>query len=54
MPAPVEEKPEKPVGKKGRLQRLRARLSKSSNPFGKALFNILAKDQLSEADWEDV
>lgn len=37
-----------------RLQRLKARLSKSGNPFGKALFNILAKDQLSEADWEDV
>ncbi|PLS26742.1 cell division protein FtsY [Bifidobacterium anseris] len=53
-PAPLEEKPEKPVGKKGRLQRLRERLSKSSNPFGKALFNILAKDHLSEADWEDV
>ena len=37
-----------------RMQRLKERLSKSGNPFGKALFNILAKDQLSEADWEDV
>ena len=37
-----------------RMQRLKARLSKSGNPFGKARFNILAKDQLSEADWEDV
>lgn len=37
-----------------RMQRLKARLSKSGNPFGKALFNILAKDQLSEVDWEDV
>ena len=37
-----------------RMQRLKARLSKSGNPFGKALFNILAKDQLSEADGEDV
>ena len=37
-----------------RMQRLKARLSKSGNPFGKALFNILAKDQLSEADWKDV
>ena len=36
------------------MQRLKARLSKSGNPFGKVLFNILAKDQLSEADWEDV
>ena len=37
-----------------RMQRLKARLSKSGNPFGKALFDILAKDNLSEADWEDV
>ena len=37
-----------------RMQRLKARLSKSGNPFGRALFNILAKDQLSESDWEDV
>ena len=37
-----------------RMQRLKARLSKSGNPFGKALFNILAKDQLSEAYWEVV
>lgn len=50
-PVPPVEKPE---GKKGRLQRLRERLSKSGNPFGKALFNILAKDHLSETDWEDV
>ena len=50
-PVPPVEKPE---GKKGRLQRLRERLSKSGNPFGKALFNILAKDHLSQTDWEDV
>ena len=37
-----------------RIQRLKAKLSKSSNPFGKALFNILTKDNLSESDWEDV
>lgn len=37
-----------------RMQRLKARLSKSGNPFGRALFNILAKDQLSESDWENV
>ena len=48
---PVHETPES-AGT--RMQRLKARLSKSGNPFGKALFNILAKDQLSEADWEDV
>ena len=39
---------------KARLTRLKAKLAKSGNPFGRALFNILAKDQLSEADWEDV
>ncbi|NMM93378.1 signal recognition particle-docking protein FtsY [Bifidobacterium sp. DSM 109957] len=50
-PAPVVESPE-PVA--GRLTRLKARLAKSGNPFGKALFNILTKDNLSEADWEDV
>ena len=46
-PEPVHETPES-AGT--RMQRLKARLSKSGNPFGKALFNILAKDQLSEAD----
>lgn len=51
VPVPAIETPES-AGT--RMQRLKARLSKSGNPFGKALFNILAKDQLSEADWEDV
>lgn len=50
-PEPAHETPESAGS---RMQRLKARLSKSGNPFGKALFNILAKDQLSEADWEDV
>ena len=45
---------ETPEAAGSRMQRLKARLSKSGNPFGKALFNILAKDQLSESDWEDV
>jgi len=42
-PEPVHDTPES-AGT--RMQRLKARLSKSGNPFGKALFNILAKDQL--------
>ena len=29
-------------------------MAKSANPFGKALFNILTRDNLSEADWEEV
>lgn len=37
-----------------RIQRLKAKLANSSNPFGKALFSILTKDNLSESDWEDV
>ena len=51
VPVPAVETPE---AAGTRMQRLKARLSKSGNPFGRALFNILAKDQLSEADWEDV
>lgn len=37
-----------------RMTRLKAKLAGSANPFGKALFNILAKDNLSEDDWQDV
>ena len=51
VPVPAIETPE---AAGTRMQRLKARLSKSGNPFGKALFNILAKDHLSESDWEDV
>ncbi len=51
---PVQPALDKPEGARSRIERLRAKLAKSSNPFGKALFNILAKDNLSEADWEDV
>lgn len=53
-PTPAKPALDKPEGARSRIERLRAKLAKSSNPFGKALFNILAKDNLSEADWEDV
>lgn len=53
-PTPAKPALDKPEGARFRIERLRAKLAKSSNPFGKALFNILAKDNLSEADWEDV
>lgn len=43
-----------PATPASRLTRLRARLAKSPNPFGKALFSILTKDHLDESDWEDV
>ena len=49
--APAVETPESTGS---RIQRLKAKLAKSRNPFGKVLFNILAKDHLSESDWEDV
>lgn len=43
-----------PESSASRITRLRAKLAKSPNPFGKALFSILTKDHLSESDWEDV
>ncbi|TCD54247.1 signal recognition particle-docking protein FtsY [Alloscardovia theropitheci] len=43
-----------PESRGTRMERLRSRLSQSSNPFGKALFGILTRDNLSEADWEEV
>ncbi|WP_421776258.1 signal recognition particle-docking protein FtsY [Gardnerella sp. KA00255] len=43
-----------PESTPSRLERLRARLSKSANPFGKALFAILTKDRISQSDWEEV
>lgn len=45
---------EEPESNASRLVRLRGRLAGSGNPFGKALFAILSRDNLSEADWEDV
>lgn len=50
----VEQEYDVPEAPKSRLQRLKAKLSKSSNPFGKALFSILTKDNLTEADWEEI
>lgn len=43
-----------PENRTSRMERLRARLSHSSNPFGKALFGILTRDNLSESDWEEL
>lgn len=53
-PQPAQLQPQTPESATSRMTRLKARLANSANPFGKALFNILAKDHLSEADWEDV
>ena len=46
--------PARPESSASRLTRLRARLARSANPFGRALFTILSKDHLSEDDWQDV
>ena len=43
-----------PESSSSRMTRLKAKLAKSPNPFGKALFAILTKDHLSESDWEEV
>lgn len=51
---PAQSSAESPESVGSRLTRLKAKLSKSGNPFGKALFNILTKDNLTESDWEDV
>lgn len=51
---PAQEEPVYPEASASRMTRLKARLAKSPNPFGKALFAILTKDHLSESDWEDV
>lgn len=50
----VEPLLETPEPSAGRLVRLRARLSRSQNAFGRGLLQLLASDQLSEAVWEEV
>ena len=50
----AQEELARPEASASRMTRLKARLAKSPNPFGKALFAILTKDHLSESDWENV
>ncbi len=49
--APVIEKPEPTAG---RLVRLRARLSRSQNVFGRGLLSVLSRDHLDEDAWEEI
>ena len=49
--APVVETPEPTAG---RLVRLRARLSRSQNAFGRGLLSVLSRDHLEEEDWEEI
>ncbi|GAA3726176.1 signal recognition particle-docking protein FtsY [Plantactinospora mayteni] len=57
-PAPAEvETPvvvERPEPTAGRLVRLRARLSRSQNVFGKGLLSLLSRDHLDEEVWEEI
>ncbi|MEV4659623.1 signal recognition particle-docking protein FtsY [Micromonospora sp. NPDC049301] len=50
-PAPPVEVPEPTAG---RLVRLRSRLSRSQNVFGKGLLGLLARDHLDEDVWEEI
>jgi fused signal recognition particle receptor len=43
-----------PLPTAGRLVRLRARLSRSQNVFGKGLLALLSRDTLTEDDWEEI
>ncbi|MEU7797683.1 signal recognition particle-docking protein FtsY [Micromonospora arborensis] len=54
-PPPVLEAPvEVPEPTAGRLVRLRSRLSRSQNVFGKGLLGLLARDHLDEDVWEEI
>ncbi|MFI6266050.1 signal recognition particle-docking protein FtsY [Micromonospora sp. NPDC051006] len=50
-PTPVLEVPEPTAG---RLVRLRGRLSRSQNAFGKGLLGLLSRDHLDEDTWEEI
>ncbi|SCL21266.1 signal recognition particle-docking protein FtsY [Micromonospora rhizosphaerae] len=50
-PAPPIEVPEPTAG---RLVRLRSRLSRSQNVFGKGLLGLLSRDHLDEDTWEEI
>jgi fused signal recognition particle receptor len=52
-PAPAVEI-ETPAPTAGRLVRLRARLSRSQNVFGKGLLALLSRDKLDEDTWEEL
>ncbi len=53
---PVVEAPpvEIPEPTAGRLVRLRSRLSRSQNVFGKGLLGLLSRDRLDEDTWEEI
>ena len=57
LPELPEELPtliEKPEPTAGRLVRLRARLSRSQNIFGRGLLSVLSRDHLDDEAWEEI
>lgn len=50
----AEESVETPESSQSRLVRLRSRLASSSNAFGRTLFKILSRDNLTQDDWDDI
>jgi len=55
---PAEPEPgvlvEMPPPSAGRLVRLRSRLARSQSSLGRGLLTVLARDQLTEDDWEEI
>jgi fused signal recognition particle receptor len=55
---PAEPEPgltfETPLPSAGRLVRLRSRLARSQSSLGRGLLTVLAREQLTEEDWEEV
>jgi fused signal recognition particle receptor len=54
VPEVPEEVLEKPEPTAGRLTRLRARLSKSQNMFGRGLLALLSRDKLDDETWDEI
>jgi fused signal recognition particle receptor len=52
--APAAPELERPAPAAGRLARLRARLAKSNNIFGKGLLALLSTDNITEDVWDEV
>ncbi|RKW69700.1 signal recognition particle-docking protein FtsY [Galactobacter caseinivorans] len=52
--APAETALERPEPVQGRLARLRARLSKSNNVFGKGLLALLSRETIDEDVWDEI
>lgn len=52
--APAPPELETPPPSAGRMVRLRARLARSQNAFGKGLLNLLSSDSLDEDTWEEI